>query len=242
MNLKTKKTIARELIIILCCIAIWLTTFLSMYIFGYFNSYKIGNLKRQIAIETKAVDSLNAIYSIAFDEFGIPIKRRSDDIFAESGGHQIIDKNHRKEDLLPLPPPKKISSVTTDIHDFLISNKLTSKSKLDFYHEYIDTTKQKVLYKFLLENQLTKDNFEQFSKINFPKTTTKENDFNKIEAKKIVIKKLRVDILNLSDKQTSLSRKVEISIITFLACILFTCGFRYIYYSLIWSLRVLKEK
>lgn len=40
----------------------------------------------------------------------------------------------------------------------------------------------------MLENKLTKDNFEQFSKINFTQTATKENEFKKIEAKKLVIK------------------------------------------------------
>lgn len=151
MNLKTKKVIAREFLLLLLCIATTAFVFLGVYLYSSYKSNKVDELIGEIKANKIIIDSLQSSISIEYDEYGIPIRKKWDfsafdeavnnqkeDPFKEFGGHQ-----------LPPLPPKKI------ILELASKRKLIKETtiKLEKYSEQILSSTEQIrilLFTFLV--------------------------------------------------------------------------------------------
>jgi len=171
-----KKIIAREFILLLFCIIISLMAYGSIHIHNFIkNNNNTTKLNQQLKIKQSELDSLREASQVHLDEFEIPINKNG-----LSKTQKLIEEDSFKAfggQLLPTPPSKK-SSLPSDlmtIHEFLLINDLTSKDKLSFYEEYKDIIKQRKLYRFMVNNNLTTKDFEKFSRDNFQQSDVEPN-------------------------------------------------------------------
>jgi hypothetical protein len=216
MKLTTKKIIAREFLAALLVLAIGLTTFLGIYAYNSIKEKKISRLTSEINIASKQVDSLSYSYNKKTDKQNWFFKKWSSTFdLSEDTLYNTLEKVWKRIDYLA--QQDSISYRWKNIwHKDLVT-----------FHKEIGFQNPEEFKAFIDDNRISEKD---------------KSDFTKSIEKKAIVTELDNQIKETQKSKLSNDEQLDFTTTTILLVCLFIFGFRYLYYGVKWSIRILKEK
>jgi len=249
MKLQTKKVIAREFLILLFTFFISAIVYFSIYPYNYFKKENINKILKKVSNNEKIADSLIAIFKLKNEEQLSFHQKLYEYIYLAdhsnvSAGLGNIDK---KKDFFD-----DIEMYSFETYQYIEKNKpiyLRNENLIEF-----DTSLNYLvkIAKIKVHSDNSFSNFGSFIKIFHIQSfknylinylITPKDISNKNEAKEIRVnnKKLLEQAHNLKIDIFSIDDQIHFSFIVFVIISLILFAIRYIYYSIKWSLSVLKN-
>lgn len=216
MKLTTKKIIAREFLALLVVIVIGLTTFLGVYAYNAVKEKKISRLTSEINITTKQVDSLSYAYNKKTDKQNWFFKKWSSTFdLSDDTQYNTLEKVWKRIDYLA--EQDSISYKWKNIwHKDLVT-----------FHKEIGFQNPEEFKAFIDDNRISEKD---------------KSDFTVANEKKAIITDIDSEMKETQKSKLSYDEQLDFTTATLLLLCLFIFGFRYLYYGVRWSLRILNEK
>lgn len=215
MKLITKKFIAREFLILLSSLIIWIASYLSISLYNLFHQHEIKNTDDMIYMKIQMADSLSKAYDQKKDKqlwFTNNYKERYSDLpKSYEQANQIIWRNFKSW---------RDENVIVDKW-----NKVWSKDFISFITQ-LEFENPTVFKNFIEQNLITSND-----SLNKQKSDLYRNEINKLKVKKAA----------LSGKLFSRDEQYQFSIQFFVCSLIVLFGVRFIYYGIKWSVKTLRE-
>ena len=216
MKLTTKKIIAREFLALLLVMTIGLTAFLSIYAYNAFKEKKINNLANEINITSNQIDSLSFAYNKKLDKQNWFLKKWEANFdLSNDTKYNTLEKVWNRLDYLA-----KQDSISYKWKNIWHKDLVT-------FHKNIGFQNPVVFKAFINDNRMSeKDN----------------SDLKLANEKKTIIADLNKEIKETTKSKLSFNEQLDFTTNSILLLCLFIFGFRYLFYGVKWSLRILKER
>ena len=215
MNLKTKKIIAREFLVLLLSLVIGFAAFLITYFCNSYRQSKSGTITKQIQYKEFVADSLMRPFIVKTEKQEWLHKKFSEKI-------NLSDST--------LNSPEKLWNKLDEIIE---KNSIPTGSNRTWKKEFVD----------VLSNTIynTPDKFQKFVDSN---KITLDDKAKYLQARNVVvqIQLLHDDKTIQESKIISFESKIEISFWAFCIALMILFGLRYIYYSIKWSIKTLQKE
>lgn len=214
MKFKYKKIIAREFLILMSCIGIFILAFIGTNLYNFVISIRVGNIEKKIESLDKKIDSLENIY-------GTKIEKQKW-FYNEFFYRFIIDRSCSSYENLW----NRISELQkSDSIVFLWNNIWSSEVKKDFHK--IGFKDEKEINQFVLSNSLNE----------------KEQNFKRdADSISFEILFLTQHKLDTKDKHLDSEEQIRFSYISILIIGIIVFPARLLIYSIRWSVNTLKQK
>lgn len=216
MKLTTKKIIAREFLAALLVMAIGLTTFLGIYAYNAIKEKKISRLTSENNIASKQVDSLSYDYNKKADKQNWFFKKWSSTFdLSDDTQYNTLEKVWKRIDYLA-----QRDSIS-------YRWKYIWNKDLVTFHKEIGFQNPEEFKAFIDDNRISEKD---------------KSDFTLSNEKKAIITDLDNQIKETQKSKLSYDEQLDFTTTTIFLLCLFIFGFRYLYYGVKWSIRILKEK
>lgn len=247
MELKTKKIIAREFILICICVVGGLLVALSCILINKFESRETASYKNQ---SKKLLDELNAppppdIYSSfeAFDPFWtIQYKHISPDKYPQKFNKEVFLKNYsyavEQESSEPYFFDNQMRILFTEPKLEQFGNLLEDEVYRDFLYKYIQRLKSSYISTLTNYDDTDQDLIVNWSEIKYTEVTMELVKYAEDRSQ------LRKDYYNhhqLSHQLMDSGEIIHYSLLGFLALVVLLFPVRLFYYSLRWSIKTLRK-
>jgi hypothetical protein len=214
MNIKTKKIIAREFLLLLLSIAIAIFTFLFIYFYNYFEQIQIDSFKKDISVKKSISDSLSKSYT-----------QKSEKQF------WFTNKYASKFDI----------SINGDYTNAKLWNRLYEIAKSDSMKFIWENSWPKELITFIKELGFeTPEIFQSFILNNMLNSKDLEKDR---EAQKINLETelLETKIDESYNKIVIPENQIRTAWVSFIIAIIVLFFLRYVFFGIKWSIKTLKQ-
>jgi hypothetical protein len=216
MKLTTKKIIAREFLTLTLVLTLGLISFLCTYPYNAFKRNQVENKSTEISERTKLTDSLSISYKSKLDKQNWFFEKFSNhyDLTGDTTFNTRA-KVWKMLDYLAIKDSIKYKWEKVWDKDIVEFNKEIGFSNPEVFHSFID------------KNRLTKiDSLNYDSSLAINSEVALLSKFIKENESKIL----------------SYNEQTEFGIKALIICFIILFGFRYLFYSLKWSLKTLKQK
>jgi hypothetical protein len=214
MKLTTKKIIAREFIILTLILTVVLFSFLCTYPYNAFKRYQVQNILTEISKKRDKADALSSSFINKLNQRKWFFEKFSNQWDVSAFELNTSDKMWNRLDFLALNDSIKYKWNYVWDKEIVAFNKEIGFSNPDDFQSFID------------KNRLTKVdslNYDSFLAINSEITIL---DKNKMEHE---------------SETLSYIERTDFGLKVLVICFIFLFVFRYIFYSLKWSLKILKQ-
>ncbi|HMT00408.1 MAG TPA: hypothetical protein PKA12_16765 [Saprospiraceae bacterium] len=214
MNLEIKKTIAREFLILIFSLSIGFVSFLCTYPYNTFKRYKKEQINSEIIKKNKLYDSISALYisKIENQEWFFNKLVSNYSLIRET-------KYNTREKLW-----KRLNTLASK-DSIKYKWDFSNKDFLDFHNE-IGFSDPEALQTFILKNRLSKKD---------------SINYNTGKAIKLEINELGKNMRQTERNILSFKNQIQTGKQTFFICVILLFGIRYLFYSIAWSLNVLRK-
>lgn len=215
MKLTTKKLIAREFLIMILVLTIGLISFLCTYPYNAYKRNQVENKSIEISEKSKKVDTLSLSFKNKIDLQNWFFEKYSNHWDISGDKINTSEKLWQRLDFLALNDSIKYKWQNVWDKELLAFNKEIGFSNPDEFKSFID------------KNRITKEdssNYESSLAINSEIALLTKNK-----------KDYESEILSYNEQ-------TEFGLKALIICFIILFGFRYLFYSLKWSLKILKQK
>ena len=212
MQLKTKKKIAREVLLLLSSGIITLIIFLLVYPFNWYCNYKSESIQTLISFKTVESDSLVKNYNSKL--------KQQQWFYEESIKDLKMEYNSSSELWQRLEEIYNVDSIVYKYNNTWGKNQITLLNKLGFGNG-------KDFKEFIAKNSLTE--------------TDKANKLKSTEIKNEILK-LKFEKRSWEFKVKSTDEQMEVAIKGLLIVLFFLYPIRLLYWLIVWSFNTLKQK
>jgi hypothetical protein len=214
MNLTTKKIIAREFLTLTLVLTIGLISFLCTYPYNTYKRYQVENKSTEISEKSKMIDTLSQSFKNKINQRKWLFDKYTKQW--DSGDEfNTPDKLWKRLDFLALNDSIKFNWKNVWDKDLIAFNKEIGFSNPDDFQSFID------------KNRITK-----LDSLNFDSSLS-------INSKIALLTQNKKDY---ESKILSYNLQTEFGLKALIICFIILFGFRYLFYSLKWSLKILKQK
>lgn len=214
MKLTTKKIIAREFLSLILVLTIGLVSFLCTYTYNIFQLNQAENKSTKISEKTKLADSLSILYKSKLDK---------QDWFVQkfNNHYNFTDDNIRDDRIWKMYD--NLAEKDSIKHKW---ENNWHKSFVEFIKE-IGFSNPLAFHSFIEKNRITK---------------LDSSNYDSSVAISMEIALLLKDKKDNESKILSYNEQTEFGLKALIICFIILFGFRYLFYSLKWSLKTLKQK
>lgn len=215
MKLTTKKLIAREFLIMILVLTIGLISFFCTYPYNAYKRKQVENKSIEISEKSKKVDTLSLSFKNKIDQQNWFFEKYSNHWDISGDIINTSEKLWQRLDFLALNDSIKYKWQNVWDKELLAFNKEIGFSNPDEFKSFID------------KNRITKEdssNYESSLAINSEIALLTKNK-----------KDYESEILSYNEQK-------EFGLKALIICFFILFGFRYLFYSLKWSLKTLKQK
>ena len=214
MKLTTKKIIAREFLILTLILTVGIFSFLFTYPYNAYKRYQVQNINTEISKKRDKADTLSLSFTNKINQRKWYFEKYSNKWDISGDEINTSDKLWKRLDFLALNDSIKFKW-----------NNVWDKQIVEFNNE-IGFSNPNDFQSFIDKNRLTKvdlSNYDSFLAINSEITIL---DKNKMEYESEIL---------------SFNERTNFGLTVLVICFLILFGFRYLFYSLKWSLKILKQ-
>jgi len=230
MDLKSRKIIAREFLLILLALTIALIGFFILYPYNFYKVYQIKNLDEKYEVNNHFFDSLMST--------GRRKKQKQIEFHKDLLSFIYYDNHHKSDPFESFrydninqavyKPDGNLTLFDTTLNFFDNSAlEFNLKKSFDQFRDHFGYSTIDKFKKFILENSINENDI-----IDSQKAVIIDHEINEINNRRY---KFKSQIFSF-DKQLQFS----LMILLFIGIVFFPV--RYLYYCLLWSIRILKEK
>ena len=215
MKLTTKKIIAREFLIMILVLTIGLILFLCTYPYNAYKRNQVENKSIEISEKSKKVDTLSLSFKNKIDQQNWFFEKYSNHWDISGDKINTSEKLWQRLDFLALNDSIKYKWQNVWDKELLAFNKEIGFTNPDEFKSFID------------KNRITKidsSNYDSSLAINSEIALLTKNK-----------KDYESEILSYNEQ-------TEFGLKALIICFIILFGFRYLFYSLKWSLKTLKQK
>ena len=215
MKLTTKKLIAREFLIMILVLTIGLISFLCTYPYNAYKRNQVENKSIEISEKSKKVDTLSLSFKNKIDQQNWFFEKYSNHWDISGDKINTSEKLWQRLDFLALNDSIKYKWQNVWDKELLAFNKEIGFTNPDEFKSFID------------KNRITKidsSNYDSSLAINSEIALLTKNK-----------KDYESEILSYNEQ-------TEFGLKALIICFIILFGFRYLFYSLKWSLKTLKQK
>ena len=215
MKLTTKKIIAREFLIMILVLTIGLILFLCTYPYNAYKRNQVENKSIEISEKSKKVDTLSLSFKNKIDQQNWFFEKYSNHWDISGDKINTSEKLWKRLDFLALNDSIKYKWQNVWDKELLAFNKEIGFTNPDEFKSFID------------KNRITKidsSNYDSSLAINSEIALLTKNK-----------KDYESEILSYNEQ-------TEFGLKALIICFIILFGFRYLFYSLKWSLKTLKQK
>lgn len=214
MKLTTKKIIAREFLTLTIVLTLGLISFLCTYPYNSYKRYQVENKSTEISEKSKKVDTLSLSFKNKIDQ-----RKWLFDKYTKQwdSGDELNtpDKLWQRIDFLALNDSIKYKWKNVWDKDLIAFNRAIGFSNPDEFQSFIDKNRT---------TKIDSSNYDSSFAINteIDLLTQNKNDYE--------------------SKILSKNEQTEFGLKALIICFIILFGFRYLFYSIMWSLKILKQK
>lgn len=215
MKLTTKKIIAREFLIIILVLTIGLISFLCTYPYNAYKRNQVEKKSIEISEKSKKVDTLSLSFKNKIDQQNWFFDKYSNHWDISGDKINTSDKLWKRLDFLALNDSIKYKWQNVWDKELLAFNKEIGFTNPDEFKSFID------------KNRITK-----IDSLNFDSSLAINSEIALLTKNK---KDYESEILSYNEQ-------IKFGLKVLIICFIILFGFRYLFYSLKWSLKTLKQK
>lgn len=215
MKLTTKKIIAREFLIMILVLTIGLISFLCTYPYNAYKRNQVENKSIEISEKSKKVDTLSLSFKNKIDQQNWFFDKYSNHWDISGDKINTSEKLWKRLDFLALNDSIKYKWQNVWDKELLAFNKEIGFTNPDEFKSFID------------KNRITK-----IDSLNYDSSLAINSEIALLTKNK---KDYESEILSYNEQ-------TEFGLKALIICFIILFGFRYLFYSLKWSLKTLKQK